>query len=141
MFKISGIVTSVAVAALSVALIGAPARADTLIGLVTKTNTNPFFVKMKEGFEAKAKELGVKTQAYAGKFDGDNDGEVAAIEALIAAGAKGILLVPSDFDRDRADRRKGAKGRRSRHHARHAARSRSRRPTPISPPTISRLAN
>ena len=51
---------------------------------------------MKEGFEAKAKELGLTPQAYAGKFDGDNDGEVAAIEHLIAAGAKGILLVPSD---------------------------------------------
>jgi fructose transport system substrate-binding protein len=51
---------------------------------------------MKQGFEAKAKELGLTGQAYAGKFDGDNDGEVAAIEQLIAAGAKGILLVPSD---------------------------------------------
>ena len=97
MSKISGIFTSVAAAALSVALIGAPAHADQiLVGLVTKTNTNPFFVKMREGFEAKAKELGVTTQALAGKFDGDNDGQVAAIEQLIAAGAKGILLVPSD---------------------------------------------
>ena len=51
---------------------------------------------MKEGFEAKAKELGVTTQALAGKFDGDNDGQVAAIEQLIAAGAKGILIVPSN---------------------------------------------
>jgi fructose transport system substrate-binding protein len=51
---------------------------------------------MKQGFEAKAKELGLTPQAYAGKFDGDNDGEVRAIEQLIAAGAKGILLVPSD---------------------------------------------
>jgi fructose transport system substrate-binding protein len=76
---------------------GAPAHADQiLVGLITKTNTNPFFVKMKEGFEAKAKELGVTTQALAGKFDGDNDGQVAAIEQLIAAGAKGILIVPSD---------------------------------------------
>ncbi len=74
----------------------APASAEDIVGLVTKTNTNPFFVKMKQGAEAKAKELGIKLQAYAGKFDGDNDGEVAAIEDLIQAGAKGILLVPSD---------------------------------------------
>jgi fructose transport system substrate-binding protein len=94
--KISGIFTSVAAAAFSIGLMGAAHADDILIGLITKTNTNPFFVKMKEGFEAKAKELGVTTQAYAGKFDGDNDGEVAAIEQLIAAGAKGILLVPSD---------------------------------------------
>ena len=97
MSKISGFFTSAAAAALSIGLMTGAAHADDiLVGLVTKTNTNPFFVKMKEGFEAKAKELGVKTQAYAGKFDGDNDGEVAAIEELIAAGAKGILLVPSD---------------------------------------------
>ncbi len=67
-----------------------------IVGLITKTNTNPFFVKMKEGAEAKAKELGVTLQAYAGKADGDNDGQVQAIEALIAAGAKGFMLVPSD---------------------------------------------
>ena len=96
MSKISGLFVSVAAAALSLALAGAPAYAGDIVGLVTKTNTNPFFVKMKEGFEAKAKELGLTPQAYAGKFDGDNDGEVRAIEQLIAAGAKGILLVPSD---------------------------------------------
>ncbi len=70
--------------------------AGEIIGLITKTNTNPFFVKMKEGAEAKAKELGVTLQAYAGKADGDNDGQVQAIEALMAAGAKGFMIVPSD---------------------------------------------
>jgi len=75
----------------------APASADdVLIGLVTKTDNNPFFVKMREGAEAKAKELGVQFQAFAGKFDGDNDGQVAAVENLISAGAKGILITPSD---------------------------------------------
>ena len=88
---------SVAVAAVALAITSAPSlAAGEIVGLVTKTNTNPFFVKMKEGFEAKAKELGLTPQAYAGKADGDNDGEVKAIEQLIAAGAKGILLVPSD---------------------------------------------
>jgi fructose transport system substrate-binding protein len=90
------ILLSSAAAALSFALVSAPAYAGDIVGLITKTNTNPFFVKMKQGFEAKAKELGLTPQAYAGKFDGDNDGEVAAIEQLMAAGAKGILLVPSD---------------------------------------------
>jgi fructose transport system substrate-binding protein len=96
MFKVRGIFTSVAASALSLALIGGTAYAGDVVGLITKTNTNPFFVKMKEGFEAKAKELGLTPQSYAGKADGDNDGQVAAIEQLIAAGAKGILLVPSD---------------------------------------------
>ena len=90
-----GILSTVAGAALALAL-ATPAYAGDIVGLVTKTNTNPFFVKMKQGFEAKAKELGLTPQAYAGKYDGDNEGEVAAIEQLMAAGAKGILLVPSD---------------------------------------------
>jgi fructose transport system substrate-binding protein len=96
-FKISGILSTAAAAAIAIALTGAPAYADgPIVGLITKTNTNPFFVKMKEGAEAKAKELGVTLQSLAGKFDGDNDGQVAAMEQLMAAGAKGILLVPSD---------------------------------------------
>ena len=96
MSKVSGILASVTAAALTFSFAAAPAYAGDIVGLITKTNTNPFFVKMKAGFEAKAKELGLTPQAYAGKFDGDNDGEVAAIEQLMAAGAKGILLVPSD---------------------------------------------
>src|SRR6202008_3996390 len=64
--------------------------------LITKTDTNPFFVKMKEGATAKAQELGVDLKAYAGKDDGDNEGQVAAVESLIASGAKGILITPSD---------------------------------------------
>ena len=89
--------STAAVAALAIALSSAPSFADgPIVGLITKTNTNPFFVKMKQGFEAKAKELGLTPQSFAGKADGDNDGQVAAIEQLIAAGAKGILLVPSD---------------------------------------------
>jgi fructose transport system substrate-binding protein len=69
---------------------------EVTVGLITKTETNPFFVKMREGAEAKAKELGLKLITAAGKFDGDNDGQVAAIENLISAGAKGFAIVPSD---------------------------------------------
>ncbi len=64
--------------------------------LITKTDTNPFFVKMKEGAEAKAAELGVTLKSYAGKIDGDHESQVAAIEACVADGAKGILLTASD---------------------------------------------
>jgi fructose transport system substrate-binding protein len=67
-----------------------------IVGLITKTEGNPFFVKMREGAQAKAKELGITLQTFAGKFDGDNDSQVAAIESLIAAGAKGFAIVPSD---------------------------------------------
>ena len=75
----------------------APALAqDVSACLITKTDTNPFFVKMKEGAEAKAAELGVSLKSYAGKVDGDHDSQVAAIESCIADGAKGILIAASD---------------------------------------------
>jgi fructose transport system substrate-binding protein len=96
MSKKLSLFATAAAAAMSVSMFAGSVFAGDLVGLITKTNTNPFFVKMKEGFQAKAKELGLTAQAYAGKADGDNDGQVAAIEQLIAAGAKGILLVPSD---------------------------------------------
>jgi fructose transport system substrate-binding protein len=64
--------------------------------LITKTDTNPFFVKMKEGATAKAKELGIELKSFAGKVDGDHETQVAAIETCIADGAKGILLTASD---------------------------------------------
>jgi fructose transport system substrate-binding protein len=74
----------------------APASAQEIVGLITKTNTNPFFVKMKEGADQKAQELGWELRSFAGQYDGDNEAQVAAIENLIAAGARGILITPSD---------------------------------------------
>ena len=74
----------------------AAAADDILIGLITKTEANPFFAKMREGAQMKADELGVKLQSLAGKFDGDHDSQVAAVENLISAGVSGILMVASD---------------------------------------------
>src|SRR5918996_5927987 len=69
---------------------------DVTIGLITKTETNPFFVKMKEGAQSQAGDLGADVQSFAGKKDGDNESQVAAIESLIGAGAKGILITPNN---------------------------------------------
>lgn len=74
-----------------------PASAEDISAcLITKTDTNPFFVKMKEGATEKAKELGIELKSFAGKIDGDHETQVAAIETCIADGAKGILLTASD---------------------------------------------
>ena len=72
------------------------ATAQPVIGLITKTESNPFFVKMKEGADAEAKKLGARLLSASGKTDGDNAGQVTAMENMIAAGAKTILLTPSD---------------------------------------------
>ena len=51
---------------------------------------------MKEGAQAKADELGAKLLTGAGARDGDNEGQVTALENMVNAGAKGILITPSD---------------------------------------------
>jgi fructose transport system substrate-binding protein len=83
-------------AALALAAGTAAAQGQPVIGLITKTETNPFFVKMKEGATEAAKAKGAKLLSGAGKADGDNAGQVTAMENMIAAGAKTILITPSD---------------------------------------------
>ncbi|MDI6098050.1 sugar ABC transporter substrate-binding protein [Actinoplanes sp. NEAU-A12] len=78
---------------------GAEATSDSgkpIVGLITKTDTNPFFVKMKEGAQQAAQQQGIELQTFGGKQDGDNEAQVQAIENLISAGAKGFLITPSD---------------------------------------------
>src|SRR4051794_28370745 len=64
------------------------------VGLITKTESNPFFVKMKEGAQAQAKKDNAKLLTASGKFDTDNASEVTALENMTTQGAKGILIVP-----------------------------------------------
>ena len=52
------IITACAAAVWALSCVSALAEENIIVGLITKTNTNPFFAKMKEGAEAKAKELG-----------------------------------------------------------------------------------
>ena len=66
------------------------------IGLVTKTETNPFFVALREAAQAAAKKNGAELIALSGKFDGDNEGQVNAVESLIARHVRGILITPSN---------------------------------------------
>jgi fructose transport system substrate-binding protein len=69
---------------------------DITVGLITKTETNPFFVKMREGAQKEADAKGIKLVTAAGKTDGDNQSQVTAIENMVTAGVKGILITPSD---------------------------------------------
>lgn len=64
--------------------------------LITKTDSNPFFVKMKEGAQKGAAQNGINLQSFAGKIDGDVETQIAAVESCIASGVKGILITPSD---------------------------------------------
>jgi fructose transport system substrate-binding protein len=74
----------------------APAAGPVKVGLITKTETNPFFVKMKEGAQAEATAKGATLLTAAGAFDGDNEGQVTAIENMVNAGVKGIMITAND---------------------------------------------
>ncbi|MET7287004.1 substrate-binding domain-containing protein [Streptomyces sp. NPDC005573] len=69
---------------------------DIAVGLVTKTNSNPYFVKLRDSAKAEAGKRGARLIALAGKFDGDNEGQVDAINNLVAQHVKGILITPSN---------------------------------------------
>jgi fructose transport system substrate-binding protein len=69
--------------------------AEPVIGLITKTESNAYFVKMKEGAEAEAKKLGAKLLSATGKQDGDTASQITALENMAAAGAKTIMITSS----------------------------------------------
>lgn len=66
------------------------------IGLITKTEGNPYFVKMREGAEAAARKNGVRLLTAAGRNDADNAGQVTALENMVTSGAKVILITVND---------------------------------------------
>ena len=89
-------ILSLSTLALAVTAATSAAAADQpIIGLITKTETNPFFVKMKEGAQAEATKLGAKLLTAAGKQDGDTASQIAALENMTSAGAKTILITAS----------------------------------------------
>ena len=83
--------------ALACALTASPGlAADPPVGLIVKADANPFFVTMKRAALEKARALGVELRTWSGAYDGDTGTQIGAIEALVDAGAKGILIAPSD---------------------------------------------
>ncbi|MDO9202580.1 MAG: substrate-binding domain-containing protein [Hydrogenophaga sp.] len=73
------------------------AQGNAVIGLITKTDSNPFFVKMKEGARAEARKLDVRLLTAAGTQDGDTASQIAAIERMTKGGVK-TLLIASNGD-------------------------------------------
>jgi fructose transport system substrate-binding protein len=65
------------------------------ISLITKDNSNPFWIAMQEAGKQAASEHGVKLTIGAGKADGDEQGQVTHIENAISQGQKGILISPN----------------------------------------------
>ena len=71
------------------------AGGEVAVSLITKNQTNPFFVAMAEGAQQAADANGVTLTLASGKDDTDVAGQVAAIENAVAQGQKGILITPA----------------------------------------------
>ena len=65
------------------------------VTLITKNSINPFFVAMQEGAKKAANAEGVQLDVAAGAEDGDEEGQIQAIENAIAQGQDGILITPN----------------------------------------------
>ena len=74
---------------------GAPAAGGKIaVSLITKDSTNPFFVAMQAGAKKAGTTAGVDITIASGKAEGDDQGQIDAIENAIAAKQKGILITP-----------------------------------------------
>jgi fructose transport system substrate-binding protein len=65
------------------------------VTLITKDNNNPYWISMQKSADAAAAKDGITLTKAAGAKDGDEDGQVKAIEAAVARGDKGILISPN----------------------------------------------
>ncbi len=97
-FVLLGAVTVAAVASAGTA----SKRVTIKVGLITKDVTNPFFVKMRAGATAQAKKLGAQLIYAAGKNSSDNASQITAIENMVTAGVKGILITVADAKAENA---------------------------------------
>jgi fructose transport system substrate-binding protein len=64
------------------------------VALITKDSSNPFFVAMQKGAKEDAGKQNVDLTVASGKQEGDDQGQITAIEDAIARGDKGILITP-----------------------------------------------
>jgi len=83
---------AVSALALSACSSGDDASGDVKVSLILKNQTNPFFVSMVKGAEAKAAELGIDLTISSGKEEGDDAAQIAAIENAISAKHAGIVI-------------------------------------------------
>lgn len=62
------------------------------VSLILKTQTNPFFVSMREAAREEAEATGTRLSVAAGTADGDTQNQIGAIYTAIARGDEGILI-------------------------------------------------
>jgi fructose transport system substrate-binding protein len=68
---------------------------EVTVGLITKQETNPFWVTMRDAAEDTAGEDNVKLLTATGKSDVDTASQAKALADMTKRGAKGILIAPT----------------------------------------------
>jgi fructose transport system substrate-binding protein len=74
---------------------GGDGGGEVAVTLITKDSINPFFVAMQEGAKRAGDAEGVDITIAAGAEDGDEEGQIQAIENAVAQGQDGILITPN----------------------------------------------
>lgn len=95
--KIAGrFATTLALAALVTTLVACSDEPEVTIGLITKQEVNPYWVTMREVAEDTAEDNNVELLTATGTSDVDVESQVRALEQMVADGAKGILIAPTN---------------------------------------------
>lgn len=71
-----------------------PADGEDVYAIVLKNQASDFWVKMKEGIEAKAAELGVKVDVLAAQSEEDTEGQLKILENLLSSDYAAIGVAP-----------------------------------------------
>ena len=69
-------------------------KKDVKIGALVISLTNPFWVGMKEAYEAAAAELGITVEVFAGSTEGDKQAQLDALDAMVVKDYDAIILSP-----------------------------------------------
>lgn len=64
------------------------------VGALVITLANPFWVGMKNSYEAAAKELGIQVEVLAAPTEGDTKSQLETLEAMIAKDYKSLVVSP-----------------------------------------------
>ena len=71
--------------------------AQPVIGLITRSEqVNPYFAALRRGAEQAARDLDVRLLSATGEAEETVGGQVAALDRLLASGARVILITPAD---------------------------------------------
>jgi fructose transport system substrate-binding protein len=90
------ILAPVALTGFALSLVACSEEPEVTIGLITKQEVNPYWVTMREVAEETAEDSNVNLLTATGTSDVDVESQKRALQQMVAEGAKGILIAPTN---------------------------------------------